>query len=250
MSERHAPPLTLQELPELRRKTEAVSLFLRQRIAAHLETLRPVLTPGRVFGKQSGSRTELSVAERAMADLQQQYKHFTSKPYDLPSDFNASWLDPVGNALDLHPWEYGYEIAGKAITMTSPVRWIVNFRSNYTLAQVKNVLAGKEAARPEHLRQFVIDALVLQVLLARIPGLPALFADLRYELKTETPADLRGLPVVAITSCLTSFRPADELITAATAFSGIPAFIELVDLEAITSPKDALKEKLQELFRE
>jgi len=54
-------------------------------------------------------------------------------------------------------------------------------------------LAGKETARPEHLRQFVLNALVLQLVLARNSGLVQLFADLRYELKSETRADLRGL---------------------------------------------------------
>jgi hypothetical protein len=60
---------------------------------------------------------------------------------------------------------------------------------------------------------------------------------------------LPKLPLVTITSCLPSFRPADDLILAATAFSGVPAFIELVDVDAVKSPKDTLKEKIEELLR-
>ena len=60
---------------------------------------------------------------------------------------------------------------------------------------------------------------------------------------------MKGLPVVTITSCLTSFRPADDLIQAATAFSGVPAFIELLDLDAVQTPKDFLKERLEELLK-
>src|SRR5262249_48045017 len=160
------------------------------------------------------------------------------KPYDLPRDFDTHWLTLTGNSLELHPWEYNHLVQDRSITMTSPVRWVVNYRTNYPLTQVKNVLAGKETARPEYLRQFVVNSLVLQIVVARNPGLGQLFSDLRYELKTHTPEDLRGLPVLAITSCLPSFRPADDLIAAAAAFSGVPAFIELADLEAIKSPKD------------
>jgi hypothetical protein len=133
--------------------------------------------------------------------------------------------------------------------MSSPLRWVVNYRSNLDLAQVKKVLAGKETPRLDFLRQFVVNALVLQLMLVRTPGLAPLFGDLRYELKTETPADLGGLPVVTITSILGSFRPSDDLILPATAFSGVPEFIELVDLETLKAPKDLLKEKIDEVLQ-
>jgi hypothetical protein len=249
MSEEPNQALSLQDLPELRRKTEAVSRFLKQQIAGHLETLRPVLTPERIFGKYAGGKTEVSGTERALSELQQRYKPFTSKPYDLPSNFDTQWLTLVGSSLDLHPWEYAHQVQGKSIAMTSPLRWVINYRTNYNLAQVKSVLGGKETARPEYLRLFVVNALVLQLVLDRNPGLAQLFADLRYELKVENPADLRGLPVVTITSSLPSFRPSDDIIAAATAFSGVPAFIELIDLNAARAPKDVLKERLEELLK-
>jgi len=249
MSDEHDKALTLQELPDLRRKTESVSRFLRNQIAAHLDTLRPLFAVERIFGKLAGGKTEVAGAERAIAELQQSYQPFARKPYDLPETLDPNWLTLVGNTLDLHPWEYAHLIQGKPVTISSPFRWIVNYRANYTVAQVKSTLAGAERVRPDYLRQFTVNALVLHLLLARTPGLGQLFADLRYEVKTETPADLRGLPVITITSCLASFRPADDLIQAATAFSGIPAFVELINLNAAQTPKDALKEKLDELLR-
>ncbi len=248
MSDDSSKALTLAELPELRRKTEAVSKFLQQQIAAHLATLRPLFAPDRLFGKYAGGKVEATGAERALTELQQRYHPFTNKPYDLPSDLETNWLTLVGTALELHPWEYSHQVQGKTITMTSPVRWVINYRTNYTLAQVKNVLGGKESVRPEYLRQFVVNALVLQLVLSRNSGLVQLFQDLRYELKTELPAEFKGLPVVTITSCLSSFRPADDLILAATAFSGVPAFIELINLDAVQAPRDSLKERLAELL--
>jgi hypothetical protein len=240
--------LTLAELPELRRKTEAVSKFLQQQIAGHFETLRPLFAPERVLGKYAGGRTDVPGVEGALAELRQRYKPFTSKPYDLPSDLETSWLTLVGSALEVHPWEYAHPVQGKPVTMTCPVRWIVNYRTNYSLAQVRTVLSGKEAVRQEYLRQFAVNSLVLQLVLARNPGLTQLFADLRYEVKTDTPGELKGLPVVTITSSIESFRPADDLIAAATAFSGIPAFIELIHPESVQTPRDPLKQKLEQVL--
>ncbi len=249
MSNASTNSLTLPELPELRRKTEAVSQFLRQQITTHLETLRPLFAPERVFGKNAGGKIDVPGAERALTELQQSYRPFTRKPYDLPETLDTNWLSLVGNALELHPWEYPHQIQDKNITMSSPVRWVVNYRTNYTLAQVKNVLGGKETVRPEYLRQFVVNTLVLQLLLNRNPGLGQLFQDLRYELKNETASDLKGLPIVTITSCLTSFRPADDMIQAATAFSGVPAFIELLDTDALRQPIDSLQSRIEGLLK-
>jgi hypothetical protein len=249
MSDAPSKNLSLSELPDLRRKTEAVSRFLREQIAAHLETLRPLFAPERILGKHAGGKLEVNGSDRALVELEKSYRPFSRKPYDLPETLDESWLSLVGNALDLHAWEYNHPVQGKPITLTSPVRWVVNYRTNYTLAQVKDVLDGKQAARPEFLRQFVVNALVLQLVLSRNPGLMQLFGDLRYELQTEQPADLKGLPVLTITSCLASFRPADDLISAATAFSGVPAFIELIDLDAVKSPRDGLKDKLDGLLK-
>lgn len=249
MSDQPEKPLALPELPELRRKTEAVSRFQKEQIAAHLETLRPLLSPERILGKSAGGKLEVPGAEKALAELRQSYKPFATKPYNLPETLDPNWLTLVGNALDLHAWEYTHTIDGKPITITSPMRWVVNYRTNYTLAQFKNVVGGKEGARPEYLRQFVVNALVLQLALNRHPGLTQLFSDLRYELTTTAHPELQQLPLVTITSGVSSFRPADNLIQAATAFSGIPAFIELIDIPAIRQTEDPLKQKIEEMVR-
>jgi hypothetical protein len=249
MSENSIKPLTLAELPDLRRKTEAISRFLRDQIAAHLETLRPLFAAERILGKYAGGKVDVPGVERTFAELQQSYQPFTRKPYDLPETLDSNWLTLVGNALELHPWEYVHPVQGKPIMMSSPVRWVVNYRANYTPTQAKAVLEGKENARPDYLRQFVVNSLVLLLMMRRNPGLAKLFQDLRYELKTETVPEFKGLPLVTITSCLTLFRTADDLIQAATAFSGISAFIELLDLDAVKSPTDGLKENLDALLR-
>lgn len=249
MSENQGTALSLQELPDLRRRTESVSHFLREQLTAHLETLRPLFAPERIFGKYAGGKTEVAGADRALAELRQAYTPFTGKPYDLPEKLDENWLTLVGNSLELHSWEYAHPLQGKSITMSSPVRWVVNYRANYSLAQVKNGLAGTETIRPDYLRQFAVNALVLRLVLNRNPGLVRLFQDLRYELKIETVPELKGLPIVTITSGIASFRPADDLIVAAIAFSGIPAFIELLDLQALNQTADPLKNRLDALLK-
>ena len=242
--------MTLQELPEIRRKTETISRLLQEQLKQHLETVRPLLAPERVFGKYAGGKIDVAGAERAMMDLQQAYQGFAAKPFDLPAEFDPQWLSLVGNKLELHASEYDHEAKSgtetKKITMTCPLQWVLSYGANYSLAQARQVIAGKEQRRPEYLRQFVVNALVLQVVVSRFPGLVSLFADLRHELKVSTSDSLPKLPLMTLTSCLPSLKPADDLILAATAFSGVPAFIELVDLSAALNPRDTLKERLME----
>ena len=247
MSSSTAPAIALQDLPGLRSKTERISEALRQQLAGHLETLRPIYAPERVFGKLTGGKVEVALAERALGDLKAKYKTLQGGSLPLPSEFDLHWLTLTGSALELIPWEYTHEIAGKGIKMTSPVRWVVNYKSGITIEKLRAALAGGEAARSEAVRQFAVNSLVLQTVLGFSPGFAGLFADLRYELKTESPPEFKGLPLLTVTSCLNTFRPADELISAAVAFSGVSAFVELVDIEASKSPRDLLKERIEQL---
>jgi len=251
--DKRTKPLSFQELTELRRKTEIVSKFLQEQLAAHLETLRPVLSPERLFGKYLGVKGDAALAERAFAQLQQNYKPFSARPFDVPSELDEHWLALVGNRVTLYPWEYTHEATTsretKMISMASPVRWVVSFTSGYALTQVRQGLAGKGERRPEHIRQFIVNALVTQVIFGHAPGLVSLFSDLRYQVQTEYAPDLPKLPLTTIAFGLPSFRPADDLILSATSFSGIPAFIELIDVDALSRLPDTLKTRLQELVR-
>jgi hypothetical protein len=62
-------------------------------------------------------------------------------------------------------------------------------------------------------------------------------------------AELHDLPIPTLSFSLPSFRPSDDLILAATAFSGIPAFIELIDVAAARDIADPLKARIDELIR-
>jgi hypothetical protein len=81
---------------------------------------------------------------------------------------------------------------------------------------------------------------------AHTPGLGPLFADLRYQVQTQSAPDLPKLPLTTITSILPSFRPNDDLILSATNFSGVPAFIEIIDIDAVGRLPDPLRDRLEE----
>jgi hypothetical protein len=252
-AEKSARPLTIQELTDLRRKTEVISKFLHDRLSTHLETLRPILLPERLFGKYLSGKGDSALADRAYAQLQQGYKPFSARPFELPTEFDQHWLSLVGNRLTLYPWEYTYEATtdreSKTISMTSPVRWVVSFSSAYTLTQVRQALTGRGERRVEHIRQFVVNALVTQLITSHTPGLATLFADLRYELQVDTAPELPKLPLTTIACSLPSFRPADDLILSAAGISGIPAFIELIDVGGLSRLEDPLKQRAEELLR-
>jgi hypothetical protein len=248
MSSPTSPAIALQDLPGLRSRTERIAEALRGQLATHLETLKPMYVPARIFGKFAGGKIEVPTDERALADVKEKFPAYSGSPFNLPALFEPHWLTLTGSALELIPWEYSHDIGGRKITMTAPLRWVLNYKSGLAIGKLRAAASGEAKLEPELLRQFVVNALALQAVLRFTPGFMQLFADLRYEMKIEALPEFKGLPLVTVTSCLESFRPADDLITAATAFSGVPAFVELLDIEASKNPRDLLKERIEQLL--
>lgn len=241
--------LTFEQLAELREKTERISQFLHKQLTTHLETLRPLLAPRRLLGKYAGAKEEVVGADRAFAQLQEKYKEVGGKPFAMPPDLTSDIVAQIDNRLELYPWEYAYQARSpretKTVTITSPVRWVLTYNSGCTLSQASQIVASKEQRRSDPIQQFVINALVMQLLLAKFPGLTRLLTDLRYQIRTENAPGLGVLPLVTLNCCLPSFRPDDSLILMATRFSGIPAFIELIDIDAMPMLADPLKLQIE-----
>jgi hypothetical protein len=253
MNDTERKPMTFSEVIEVRRKTEAVSKYLNERLSGYVETLRPLFVPDRYIGKLAGGKFDVQGSDRALAEIQQKYREFTAKPFDLSLEFDPHWLSLVGSRLDLQRWAYTHRIQTdgetKAVTITSPSRWILTYRSNFTVVQMAEAMGSKERAPIELRRQFVVNALVMQLAVTRNPGLGELMDGLHYRLQSEAFPGLSKLPLVTFTSPLPSFRPSDDLILEATGFSGVPAFIELLDMEAIRELRDPLREEIDKLIR-
>ncbi len=241
--------LSIDELAGVRERTEKVAALLRARLDRHLEALRPVLAPRRLLGRhvRGGVREDALNADRALTELRERYATVAGRPVNLPKELPDEPLG-VEPIAELYPFAYEHRLEGgdRAITMTSPIRWLLGFRSGYTPADLRHSVRERASLRAADARQFIVNALVLQTMLERFPEIPALLADLRYEVRVEKIEGLGDLPcaTVRITS-LTSFRPSDSVIATATRFSGVPAFIELIDFDAARTMADPLREQIE-----
>jgi hypothetical protein len=244
-------PVTLEELPDLREKTERVSRVLQMRLRRQLDLLRPLLAPARIFGRYVGGgvKDDVTGANEAWAKLQETYRSICGRPFGLQPQLESSVLEQVDNRVELHPWEYTHEIAAakerKAVTVASPLRWLVVYRSAYSPSQLRQVLTSPGERKQESIRQFLVAALAMNLLFERNPALTQLLGDLRYRVEVQKTPELGELPVTTIAAPIASFRPPDELIVSATRLSGVPAFIELVDPTSVAQMPDPLREELQ-----
>jgi hypothetical protein len=241
--------LSIDQLTELRAKTEAVSQFLRKRLEGHLATMRVAFAPRWVLGKhvRSGIREDQVGSDAAFDQLKARYGQFRGRPFLVPRELEDAAVSIEG-VLELHAREYTLDVGGKPIKMTSPVHWVVNYRCGYTLEQIRESIAAKQPLRPDDAKSFVIGALVLVMLLEKTPGLAQLLTDLRYEVEVAPNAELGGLPLVTIHAGIPSFKPDDSLILSATRFSGVPEFIELIDPAALDSLGDPFQESIRSVL--
>jgi hypothetical protein len=247
--------LRIEQLADLRGKTEAVSGLVFNQLREHLETIRPLLAPRRLLGDyvRSPIKEEVIGADAVVRRLQEKYKEVCGKPFALTPDLDEAALAMMESRIELYPWEYTCEAKSeresKTVTITSPVRWALTYTSGYTLSQLRQALVGKVERRQEDVRQFLVNALVMQYVLAKFPGITRLLKDLRYDVKIDTCSGLGELPLVTITSVLPSFRPKDDTLLAATALSGVPAFVELIDFGAVSKMESRLKMQIEEKLR-
>ncbi len=247
------PSITMEQLGDLRAKTEAVARSLRDHVTSCIETLRPLLAPGGLLGEhvRSGTRDDADHGDKAFEELKQRFAKYAGKPYSLPKELK---IDPISveGRLELHPWEYSHTLSDpagdKTITMTCPLRWILVYRSGYNPSELRKLLLAQENRRAEDVRQFLTSAIALDMILTERPKIVQLLTELRYEVRVETAPGFASLPLVTVNACLPSFRPADDLIRTATQFSGVSAFIELLDLDAISRIKDPMKERIEAIL--
>jgi hypothetical protein len=245
--------LTIEQLPQMRERTEAISRFLLADLKGYLDTLRPLLMPAKLLGRLAGhAREDLPGADAAFVQVREAYKQVCGRPFSLLPELDENPLGLIEHRLELYPWEYTHEIEDgketRRLTITSPVRWILTYGSAHTPSQLRQILGGKGERRPETMRQFLVNALVMRFLLAKYPGITNLLRGLRFESRVEKCPGFGELTTVTIASTVPSFRPADDLILGATRLSGVPAFIELIDVDAIQEAEDPIKKRIREIL--
>ena len=240
-----------QEFLKLREVTQKVSEFLSSRLKKHLQILRPLFIPRRLLGTyvKSGVMEEVAGSDKAFTELQEKYAAVAQKPFGLPTKLHPP-LPPISNQLEATPFQYPliFEQGGSnQVSITSPSCWTLSYHTECPLNRLRAMLTGKEQKEPEDMRQSIINHLTLVIFLNRFPALAQLLEDLRYVIEITELEDLGGLPVVTIKAPVESFLPPDEFILQVTQLSGIPAFQEIIGLEAIDQMADPLRDSLKRL---
>lgn len=248
-----SPSLTIDQLATLRQKTEAASKVLDSHLKSYLDTIKPLLAPRRVLGRHVAAREDVNISDRMLDQLKQQYGQVVSQaPFGMSSEFPEQTLSHLDNLPMVYAWEYRHVAKSpnseKPLTITSPVRWILTYETGASPALVRQMLEGKVERRGETLRQFVVNALTMGLLVQAYPGVGQLLGALRYRARTESLPGLGNIPFVTIHACLDSFRPSDDLLLTATAFSGVPAFVELIRADSLQGYIDPVTEQLRQIL--
>jgi len=137
----------------------------------------------------------------------------------------------------------------KATSINAATRWVLSFQSECPYSRLKAMVTGEETRQADDMKQAIIVHLTIAALLENFKELSQLLEDLRYEVEIQPVKDLGGLPLIILKAPIQSFLPSDEFMLNITQLSGIPAFQELVDLDALENMPDPLKESLQEAIK-
>lgn len=244
--------LNNEEFLRLRQNSEKIATLLSRRLAGHLETLSPLFVAKRLLGSyiKSATMEDAPGSDKAFADLQETFAACDT-PFGLPRKLQSP-LPPLSTQLDMTLHQYPLVVKGlenRTVTITSPTRWILSYRSECPLSRLRAMVSGTEIRQQDEIRQALLSHLALVVFLKHNPELGQMLADLRYRLETARLVDLGDLPVVMVNAPLTTFLPPDDFILQVTQLSGISAFQEIVSDEAVDNIPDTLKEMLKNALR-
>ncbi len=238
-----------QQYMELRRVTEKIVAVLDKRLKAHLNVLRPLFVPRKLLGTyvRSATMEEVPGSDKAFTELQEQYAAICEKPYGLPRKLHAP-LPSMSNQLDGTPLTYSLrsrDSQEKPTNITAATRWTLSYRGECALSRLRAMVSGVEPQHADDMKQCLINHLTMVILLRHYPAFTGLLEDLRYEVEIRELPDLGGLPIVILKAPLETFLPPDDFIAQVTRLSGIPAFQELIDLDAVDRIPDPLRASLK-----
>jgi hypothetical protein len=234
----------------LRQTTGKIADGLTKRLQAHLSVLKPLFIPRKLLGTyvKSGSKQDVLGSDKAFATLQQRYAAICEKPFGLRKELTPP-LPVISDQLTCTPYQYNVSLGEdgkKTIMINSPTRYILSYESECSINRLKGMVAGTESRRTEDVKQSLINHLCMGIMLEQFPALKKLLQDLRYNVETQKIDTLGGLPVVILTVPLHTFLPSDKFITEVTQLSGIPAFQEIIDSDAVENMDDPLKDTLRQ----
>jgi hypothetical protein len=154
--------------------------------------------------------------------------------------------------LELSRWETAWTApgGGKKLWVSSPLTWVLSYPGACRAESVNRMLTGEEPRNEGEIHQFVVNAGILHLLLARSPGIGKLFSGLRYVIESRRVPELGDLPLPIVRSVIPSVRPSAQVMIDASEMAGLGTFEEVVDPNAAASLEDPLRTRLERLLAE
>ncbi len=244
-------PMTLGELLEARRKTRLLADMLHGQLESYLRVIAVVCRPARVLGdfvQGVGRIANPPGAERAFSELKAQFEA-VRRTFGIEEELVRP-ISVVADRLELHPFETDVQTSGGPVLIVrAPFKWIVTYRAQCAPARVASMLRGEEERDPVALREFVLQACTLAMIVGKLPELGALIEGLRFRLQVETNPRFDVLPLVTVDSPVPSIRPPEALMVEAAELAGGRRFDEIVDLSRAQDIEDPLRRRIAELLQ-
>ena len=245
-------PYTTQRMLSLRKLTRAAADLMRHQLKDILSAVGPLLQPKAALGDYvRGVKEPVRGADALFKDIESMYQTVAAaKPFGVRRELTPP-LDFTASSVDVNPLEYSHTAAvkghSKRVHVTSPFRWVLSY-SGYSLAELKTLLAAVSPAN-DRLHAFVLHYVTLRCEVVRQAAFTNIFKAVRYKLSVATQPEFGELPLTCISAPIFTVRPPDEIIIETTELTGSDNFEEVIDLEALASLQDPMKDALVELAR-
>ncbi|SFO11397.1 hypothetical protein [Nitrosospira briensis] len=239
---------TTQKLLTLRKLTRTAGDIINGQMQEYIASLAPLFRPRGIFGEhiQGSGKEIVKGSEQAFKELKALYENIaTVAPFYLPRELNSPLMQ-MTSSIELAPWEYRHiatsDGATRTITVTSPFKSMVTY-AGYSLRQLKELLANRNRNDGE-LQQFVLHYLAMHIVISRQPGLINILNTLHYPLASCQLPGFGALPVIYITSSISTSLPPNAVVIESTELSGKDAFEELINVEDVAKLGDPFKDRL------
>lgn len=247
MEERYS----IQQLLALRKLTRAISELLRGELLEYLSTLSPLLRPVGILGEYIASTSKATAkgADKVFRDMQGFYETLAgSKAFDISRELKPP-IEVSSSTPEIAPVEYAYvaknERMSKKVTVTSPLKWIL-FYSGFPPKDLEELIANR-AKTSADLPQFLLHYVLLHTVATKQPGLGKILEALYFPLTVENFSKFGDLPIICISSPISTSRPPDDVIIESTEISGMAVFEEVANVEDVQKMTQPLKDRLMKL---
>jgi hypothetical protein len=242
------PELDPAKLLSLHDVTKQIAQLCLRRLKGQLEAMAPLFRSKRYLGDhmEGAGKEATPGADRNFGDLQHLYARTAVRPFDLRPELRSP-VESVAPQFQIDEWEYIQAIetdrGWQSIRVTTPLTWVVSYKSSLSLATLRSVGTGGGQRDPEAVRAFVLRACLMHEQLAKLPGLRELLEGLRYQVTVRHSPQLGELPLVTVSAPFRTLRPSDQLVAMAAGLAGGVSFSEVLDVESVRHVSDPLRDE-------